>query len=299
MDEHDDIDSHGWVWFLVCIGFRLWFPGYNLDKPKIFDCLIMSVRRDNVNLLVPIFLSIIAGSATGLGGLIVLRFGDISNRRMGFLMGFAGGVMLVVSFVELYAEAASVLNPWQVTLAFAFGTICMMAIDLTLPHIEFGVWEEGVNNRELFNSGVVIAIGMSIHNLPEGIVVSAGYSHVPELGILVAIMICLHNIPEGIATVSPLIQSGVDKWRAVGLATLSGLVEAVGALIGVLIISSIGVDIVGWGLGFAAGVMTYITIDELIPIAHEYCSLDHKHMVSSGLLIGMIFAMILGLILHV
>jgi ZIP family zinc transporter len=170
---------------------------------------------------------------------------------------------------------------------------------LTLPHIEFGLWEEGVKDRHLFNSGLVIAIGMSIHNLPEGIVVSAGYGHVPELGILVAIMICMHNIPEGIATVSPLIQAGVNKWRAVGLATLSGLMEPVGALIGVLIIASVGGDIVGWGLGFAAGVMTYVTIDELIPVAHEYCTLENKHMVSSGLLIGMVFAMILGLILHV
>ena len=288
-----------WYGFYGCIGLWLWFFGLFLDKPKIFGSWIVSVRRDSVNLLAPIILSIIAGSATGIGGLIVLKFGDISNRKMGFLMGFAGGVMLVVSFIELYAEAAKELSPWQVTLAFAVGTICMMAIDLTLPHIEFGLWEEGVNDRELFNSGLVIAIGMSIHNLPEGIVVSAGYSHMPELGILVAIMICLHNIPEGIATVSPLIQSGVNKWRAIGLATLSGLMEAVGALIGIVIIASIGVSMVGWGLGFAAGVMTYVTIDELIPVAHEYCSLDHKHMVSSGLLIGMVFAMMLGLVLHV
>jgi len=252
-----------------------------------------------MNILAPILLSVLAGSATGIGGYIVLRFGDISDQKMGFLMGFAGGVMLVVSFVELYAEALNELSPWQVTLAFAIGTIFMMAVDLTLPHIEFGLWEDGVKDRHLFNSGLIIAIGMSVHNLPEGIVVSAGYGHVPELGILVAIMICMHNIPEGIATVSPLIQAGVDKWRAVGLATASGLVEAVGALMGAVVISTFGVDIVGWGLGFAAGVMTYVTIDELIPVAHEYCTLDHKHMVSSGLLIGMLFAMVLGLILHV
>jgi ZIP family zinc transporter len=255
--------------------------------------------RAKTNLFIPIILSIIAGSATGLGGLIVLRFGKISDRNMGFLMGFAGGVMLVVSFLELYVEAAKELTPWQVTLAFALGTLFMMGIDLSLPHIEFGIWEEDIEDRQLFTSGLVIAIGMSIHNLPEGIVVSASYSHIPQLGILVAIMICLHNIPEGIATVSPLLKSGVKKWRAVGLATLSGLMEAVGALIGIVIITSLGADIVGWGLGFASGVMTYVTIDELIPVAHEYCSLDHKHMVSSGLLIGMVFAMILGLILQV
>jgi ZIP family zinc transporter len=111
-------------------------------------------------------------------------------------------------------------------------------------------------------------------------------------------MICFHNIPEGIATVSPLIKAGVPKWRAVRLATLSGLMEPVGALFGAVIISLVGMDIIGWSLGFAAGVMTYVTIDELIPVAHEFCSLDHKHMVSTGLLIGMIFAMLLGLVLH-
>jgi len=139
---------------------------------------------------------------------------------------------------------------------------------------------------------------MSIHNFPEGIVVAAGYGHAAELGILVALMICFHNIPEGIATTSPLIKAGVPKWRAVGIATLGGLMEPLGALFGALIISVSGASIIGWGLGFAAGVMTYVTIDELIPIAHEYCSLDHKHMVSTGLLIGMVFAMVLGLFLH-
>ena len=251
-----------------------------------------------LNILVPILLSVIAGSATGIGGLIVVRFGDISNRNMGFLMGFAGGVMLVVSFLELYAEAINELAPWKVTIAFAIGTVFMMLVDLKLPHIEFGLWEDGVKDRHLFNSGIIIAIGMSIHNFPEGIVVSAGYGHATELGLLVALMICFHNIPEGIATVSPLIKAGVPKWRAVGLATLGGLMEPVGALFGAVIISFVGMDIIGWSLGFAAGVMTYVTIDELIPVAHEFCTLDEKHMVSSGLLIGMIFAMLLGLVLN-
>ena len=245
-----------------------------------------------MNILAPILLSVIAGSATGIGGLIVARFGDVSNRKMGFLMGFAGGVMLVVSFLELYAEAISELAPWKVTIAFTIGTVFMMLVDLKLPHIEFGLWEDGVKDRHLFNSGIIIAIGMSIHNFPEGIVVAAGYGHAAELGLLVALMICLHNIPEGIATVSPLIKAGVPKWRAVGLATLGGLMEPVGAL------SFVGMDIIGWSLGFAAGVMTYVTIDELIHVAHEFCTLDQKHMVSSGLLIGMIFAMLLGLVLN-
>ena len=156
-------------------------------------------------------------------------------------------------------------------------------------------------DRKLFNSGLVIAIGMSLHNLPEGVVVSAGFTHLPELGLLVALMIFLHNIPEGIATVTPLIRSGVDGLRSVGLATLSGMAEPLGALIGVFVIRSLGggVAIVGWSLGFAAGVMTYVTIDELIPVAHEYCTLNYKHVVSSGLLIGMVFAQMLSLLLPI
>lgn len=228
----------------------------------------------------------------------MVRFGEISNRTMGFLMGFAGGVMLVVSFLELYAEAIVDLAPWKVTIAFAIGTVFMMLVDLKLPHMEFGQWEDGVNDRHLFNSGLIIAIGMSIHNFPEGIVVAAGYGRAAELGVLVALMICFHNIPEGIATVSPLIKAGVPKWRAVGLATLGGMMEPIGALFGAAIISYVGLGIIGWGLGFAAGVMTYVTIDELIPVAHEFCSVDQKHMVSIGLLIGMIFAMLVGLVLN-
>ena len=250
-----------------------------------------------MNILIPILLSLVAGSATTLGGLIVLKFGDVNEKKMGFMMGFAGGVMLVVSFLDLYAEAVNELAPWKVTIAFGLGTLFMMLVDLKLPHIEFGLWEDGIKDRHLFNSGIIVAIGMSIHNFPEGIVVSAGYGHAPELGILVALMICFHNIPEGIATVAPLIQAGVPKMRALGIATLSGLMEPVGALMGAVIISFFGVDIIGWSLGFAAGVMTYVTIDELIPIAHQYCTLDHKHMVSTGLLIGMMFAMVVGLLI--
>ena len=254
-----------------------------------------------MDLLTPILLSIVAGSATGIGGLIVLVFGELDDRITGFFMGFAGGVMLIVSLLNLFVEALEELSYLNVTIAFTIGAICMMIIDLTLPHIEFGLWEDGIKDKKLFNSGLLIAIGMSLHNLPEGIVVSAGYSHLPALGFLVALMICLHNIPEGIATVTPLIKSGVDKWKAVGLALLSGMMEPVGAVLGsVLLFYFDGTTgIVGWGLGFASGVMTYVTIDELIPIAHEYCTLKHKHVVSTGLLVGMIVAQLMSLMLNI
>jgi ZIP family zinc transporter len=251
--------------------------------------------------LTPIILSALAGSATGLGGLIVIIFGEIEDRITGFFMGFAGGVMLIVSFVKLFNEALTILSAFQVTLVFTIGTLVMMGVDLTIPHIEFGEWEVEINDYNLFKSGIVIAIGMSLHNFPEGIVVSAGFEHIPKLGVLVALMICLHNIPEGIATTTPLIRSGINKWRAVGLSLLSGMMEPIGALIGLVLLNILGgsATIIGFGLAFASGVMTYVTIDELIPVAHEYCTAQHKHVVSLGLLLGMIISQLLFIVLNV
>lgn len=251
--------------------------------------------------LQPFVLSLIAGSATGIGGLIVLVFGRLSDRVMGFLMGFAGGVMLIVSFLDLFIEALGIISYLEVTMAFASGALLMMAIDLTLPHVEFGRWERRLADPRLFKIGLVITIGMALHNFPEGLVVSCGYAHVPKLGLLIALTICLHNIPEGIATATPLTLAGVDKPRAMALAFLSGLTEPIGALTGAVVLSTLGGSelIIGWGLALAAGVMTYITVDELIPVAHEYGARTHKHVVSTGLLLGMIFALIITVALKV
>ncbi len=254
-----------------------------------------------MEIIKPFLLSLIAGSASGIGGLMVLAFGEMEERILGSLMGFAGGVMLAVSFLKLFSEALTHLSQLEATLSFAAGALIMMAIDLTTPHMESGVWETGIADPKLLKTGFIVAIGISLHNFPEGLVVSASYGHLPRLGLLIAVMICLHNIPEGIATATPLIAAGMDRKKATGLAFLSGMTEPVGALVGSILISAAGAGnhIIFVGLGLAAGVMTYITVDELIPVAHEYCTVIHKHYISIGLLAGMIFGQVLSLILNV
>ena len=244
----------------------------------------------------PILLSLLAGLTTGIGGLLILVLGKLEGKYLGFIMGFAGGVMLIVSFVELLAESNHLISTLRVVTFFTLGATLMMGIDLLLPHIEFGQWEKQVTDRQLFKSGIIVALGMSLHNLPEGLVVSVGFGHDANLGVLVALMISLHNIPEGIATVTPLLAAGVNKWRAIGLATLSGLTEPFGAIIGVVILGAVGATsvVIGSGLAFAAGVMTYVTMDELIPIAHDFCKPVHKHYVSVGVLTGVVFAQLLS-----
>jgi len=134
------------------------------------------------------------------------------------------------------------------------------------------------------------AIGITIHNIPEGIAVGAGYMHVPKFGIFIAIAIALHNIPEGIVTVLPLCKSGVSKSKAVGIALLSGLVEPIGAMIAALFLVPFD-SLLPYALAFAAGVMVFITLDEIVPIAREF---GQKHFTAIGTIIGSIFVFILS-----
>ena len=144
-------------------------------------------------------------------------------------------------------------------------------------------------------SGVLIAVGITLHNSPEGFVMAAGYLFNPALGLIIAIAIILHNIPEDIATAIPLSEAGTKPSKTALITFLSGLAEPLGALIGAAVLSTFAPRIViGYSLVFAAGVMTYITADELIPVAHEY---GFKHTVSVGLLLGIIFALLVDVML--
>lgn len=134
-------------------------------------------------------LSLIAGSATGLGGLFVVSQRRISDRFIASSMGFASGVMLLVSFLNLFVESLNLISYLNVSIAFAIGSIVMIIIDSVLPHFELGKREDGVIKSKLFQSGILILIGITLHNIPEGVVVSAGYSHLPQLGTLIAVAV--------------------------------------------------------------------------------------------------------------
>ncbi len=258
-------------------------------------------------------LSLIAGLATGMGGILVVSLGKISDRFISASMGFASGVMLLVSFLNLFVEALDLTSYLNVSLSFAVGSVVMIIIDSLLPHFELGRREDGlikskipvdetdhrqrrvrrrersVAKSELMKSGMLILIGITLHNIPEGVIVSAGYSHMPQLGVLIAVAVFFHNVPEGIATAVPLLSAGSTKREVVLATVVSGLAEPLGALLGGTLLIGASNEMIGLALAFAAGIMTYITADELIPIAHEY---GHKHAVSIGILLGIIFMMV-------
>jgi ZIP family zinc transporter len=145
-------------------------------------------------------------------------------------------------------------------------------------------------DQNLLKSGILIAIGITIHNFPEGIAVGAGYMHSPQFGIFIALAIMLHNIPEGIATALPLCKSGLSRWKSFKVAFFSGLVEPVGALVAALFLVNFQVLIPG-ALAFAGGVMVFITLDELIPAAREH---GHQHFTAMGIISGAIFIFLLS-----
>lgn len=195
----------------------------------------------------------------------------------------------------------------------------MLLADISVPHVRFGESEAqtrepptklaeevpphpgrrrrrrfGSQTRivdpQLFRSGILPFIGIAIHNIPEGIAVGAGYVHEPRFGLMIAVAILLHNIPEGIATALPLRTSGVRKWDAFTAALLSGLVEPIGALVAAALLSSVR-ELVPGALAFAGGVMMFITLDELIPVAREH---GHQHYTAVGIILGSISVFLLA-----
>ncbi len=228
-----------------------------------------------------LFFSTLAGLATGLGGLMAISRRP-SERQLGFTMGFTAGVMLALAFVGLLDQAWEDAGFGTATIAFGAGALVMLVIDIFLPHIRFAVQEPGVLDQRLFTTGMLIAVGISLHNIPEGAAVGAGYIDTPELGIMVAAGMALHNVPEGVATALPIYASGASRLAAFRLSLFSGLVEPAGALAAALLLTNFQ-GLVPAALAFAAGVMTFITLDELVPAARRE---GHEHYTALGIIIG-------------
>jgi ZIP family zinc transporter len=230
-----------------------------------------------------LILSVLAGLATGLGGLIV-AIKKPGKKSLGFLMGLAAGIMIMLSFLELMAEALKISGLFLAATGFIVGSLLMFSLDFILPHKYFAVDEKGKIDGKFLKTGILIAIGISLHNFPEGIAVASGYAYLPKLGIVIAIAMALHNIPEGIAISLPMRAAGASRLTSFKLALASGLVEPLGALFAALFLENIP-ELVPFGLAFAGGVMVFVTLDELIPVAHEH---GHEHYTSLGVITGCI-----------
>jgi len=248
-------------------------------------------------------LTLIAGLATAVGGGIAFFAKRTNTTFLSYSLGFSAGVMIYISFTEILGEANSIIgdyyspniSAWMTFLFFISGVGLTALIDKMVPSREnpheMRSLEQMENDRSsrgkrLLRVGVFTAVAISIHNFPEGIATfMAGISDI-TVGISIAFAIAIHNIPEGIAVSVPVYYATGSRKKAFWWAALSGLSEPLGALFGYLIISMFRSQIVlGYVFALVAGIMIYISFDELLPAAHKY---GKHHTTIYGLISGII-----------
>ncbi|MFX1285517.1 MAG: zinc transporter ZupT [Promethearchaeota archaeon] len=254
-----------------------------------------------------LILTSFAGLATSIGAAFAFLTEKPSIRILAMGLGFSGGVMLAVSFVELLPNAIEAFSNEGLVESDAFlwgniwffiGIFTIFLIDIFIPHfykeeedshsheLSFKNSESKISKNDIRKIGLLTALGIAVHNFPEGLVTFTSTLQSVELGIVLAIAVGLHNIPEGLSISIPIVTATGDKWQAFKLGTISGLAEPVGAFIAAIILFPfLSPAIIGASLAFVAGIMVFISFDELLPAAKNA---DESHFISLGIIAGMI-----------
>lgn len=256
------------------------------------------------NVIIALTLTLLAGLATGIGSVIGVFVPRTNKKFLAVALGFSAGVMLYISFVEMFIKSQDYLiagfdsmgGVWFGCGAFFFGMGLIMLIDNLIPSPESDLTAQkaGQGGAVLERMGILMALAIAIHNFPEGLATFASTLDDVSLGAAIAVAIAIHNIPEGIVTSVPIYHATGNKKKAFVISLLSGLTEPLGALIGYLILRPFLNDTVyGVIFGAISGIMVYIAIEELIPMAREY---DKGNSMILGCICGMMI-MALSLIL--
>lgn len=209
--------------------------------------------------------SILSALATGLGALPVLFFQKATHRWRDILLAFTAGIMVAAATFELIPEAIEMSNILVMAIGVLMGVFLLTLLERTIPHIDLGHNKQRINYDQ---KSMLIVAAIALHNLPEGLAVGVSYgSGIEGLGPVIAIAIGLQNAPEGFLVALFLVHQQVSKWKAVIIATLTGAVEIVTAIIGFYLTAYVA-NLVPIGLAFAAGSMLYIVYKEIIPESH-------------------------------
>lgn len=268
---------------------------------------------DTGTVLFALGLTVFAGLATGVGSALAFYTKKTNETFLSLALGFSAGVMIYVSMIEIFVKARDSLETYYgdvsrgylvTTLAFFGGIAIIALIDKFVPEAEnpheikdvADMTDEEKKRRSLLRMGLFSALAIAIHNFPEGLATFMSAIQDPTLGISIAVAIAIHNIPEGIAVSVPIFYATGSKKKAFVYSFLSGLSEPVGALIGYFLLRQFLSDAL-FGIVFAgvAGIMVYISLDELLPTAEKY---GKHHIAIGGLIAGMI-VMAISLVLFV
>lgn len=265
------------------------------------------------NIMFAFLLTLFAGLSTGVGSIIAFFAKKTNKKFLSISLGFSAGVMIYVSMIEIFVKAKEALvadlgekpGAWMTAIAFFGGIFLIAIIDRLIPSAEnphepknvladcescgdceVCVKERKKEKHKLMRMGLFTALAIAIHNFPEGMATFVSAFQDPSIAIPIVAAIAIHNVPEGIAVSVPIYQATGSRKQAFLYSLMSGLAEPIGALIGWLVLIPIMSDAV-YGIIFAgvAGIMVFISVDELLPSAREY---GEPHLSIYGMIGGMI-----------
>jgi len=258
---------------------------------------------DLSNFWLAVLLTSFAGLSTGAGSLIALYAKRTNTKFLSVSLGFSAGVMIYVSFVELFFESRRILienmgknGEWTCVSMFFLGFGVFAVIDKLVPNYEnphemhrieeLADKKQAEKFKKLYRVGILMAIAIAVHNFPEGIVTFLSVMVDVKLGVAIAFAVAIHNIPEGIAVSIPIFYATGSRKKAFLYSFLSGLAEPVGGILGYFILKPfINEVVIGIVFALIAGIMVFISFDSLLPSAEKY---GRHHLAILGLVIGMI-----------
>jgi len=262
-----------------------------------------------ISLAFALLLTVLAGLSTGIGSAIAFFIRTPKYSYLAALLGFSAGVMIYISFTELLGTAIRDVGFVTANMAFFIGILFIAVIDIFVPHEykeehpansqpNIGEIEQqekpglppqltAPSKPSLMRSGALLALGIAIHNFPEGLVTfTCAAAGDVTFGVMIAVAIAIHNIPEGIAVSVPIFYATGSRRRAFTYSFLSGVAEPVGALIGyAILLPFLTPALLSSIIAFVAGIMIYISLDEILPLAHRY---GKEHLVIIGMVAGML-----------
>jgi ZIP family zinc transporter len=261
----------------------------------------MAEMTDTNTILFAFALTLFAGLSTGIGSALAFFANRTNTKFLSVALGFSAGVMIYVSLVEIFAKSRTALEevyqPQEAhlytVLFFFLGMGLIALIDWFIPSAEnpheirmVEDMNDPAGNPKLMRMGLLTALAIAIHNFPEGLATFTAALSDPNLGVAIAVAVAIHNIPEGIAVSIPIYYATGSRKKAFWHSFASGLAEPIGALVGFLILMPfMGPQVFGYLFAAVAGIMVFISLDELLPSAREY---GKHHLSIYGLIAGML-----------
>lgn len=214
-----------------------------------------------------LLLAALAGSASALGGALVVLLPRVSHRLYNTLLGFSAGIMLAAGAITLLGPALRAGSLLVIAVGLLCGAFMILLVDRIVPHVEPHFAPELDSSRKRL--ALLLAIAMTLHHLPEGLSIGVAFAAGEmNVGLVLVIAIAMHNIPEGLAVALPLRAAGFPRWKAVAYALLAGMAQPLSAPLGYQFVELVR-DTVPFAFALAAGAMIFVASDQLIPESHQ------------------------------